>query len=63
MNENRLKSYDIENAVKVELNNLEFEYKEENPQQNIYIEIIGINSGISVLKSCELNDNNKSHYK
>jgi len=32
MNENRLKSYDIENAVKVELNNLEFEYKEENPQ-------------------------------
>jgi len=56
MNENTLTSCDIENAVIVELNKIELEYNEESPQWNIYIEIIGKNTGISVLKSSDFTE-------
>jgi tRNA(Ser,Leu) C12 N-acetylase TAN1 len=56
MNENRLTSFDIENTVIEELNKLELEYNEESPQWNIYVEIIGKNTGISVLKSCDFTE-------
>ena len=56
MNENRLTSFDIENTVIEELNKLELEYNEESPQWNIYVEIIGKNTGISVLKSSDFTE-------
>jgi len=57
MNENKLRSSDIENAVKEELNKIELKYNEKNPKWNVYVEIIGENTSLSVLKSSDKNEN------
>ena len=51
MNENKLRASDIKNAVKEELINSELKFDDNNPKWNIYIEIIGGNTGISILRS------------
>jgi tRNA(Ser,Leu) C12 N-acetylase TAN1 len=54
-------SFDIENTVIEKLNKLELEYNEESPQWNIYVEIIGKNTGISILKSSDFTEDNNNN--
>jgi tRNA(Ser,Leu) C12 N-acetylase TAN1 len=55
MNETKLRASDIKNAVKEELINSGLKFDDNNPEWNIYIEIIGGNTGISILRSGYLN--------
>lgn len=43
----------IKNVVKSELNNLNLNFEDKNPEWEIYIGVIGNNAGLSVLKSCD----------
>ncbi len=53
-NEDRLISSEIKDAVKKELININLQYNEENPEWHVYIEIIGKNTGLSILKSYDV---------
>ena len=55
MNDNKLKASDIKNAVKEELINLGLNFDDNSPKWNIYVEVIGENTGISMLRSGYLN--------
>ena len=55
MNKNKLRAWDKKNAVKEELINSGLKFNDNNPKWNIYVEVIGENTGISILRSGYLN--------
>jgi tRNA acetyltransferase TAN1 len=54
MNYPKLTEPQIKNFVKAELNKLDLNFDDLNPRWDIYIEIIGENTGLSILKSDDL---------
>ena len=54
MNHPKLTEQQIKNFVKAELNQLDLDFDDINPRWDIYIEVIGENTGLSILKSDEL---------
>ena len=54
MNYPKLTEPQIKNFVKDELNQLDLDFDDINPRWDIYIEVIGENTGLSILKSDEL---------
>ena len=60
MKNSELTEQQIYNVVKTELSDLNLKFDDKNPKWDIYIGVIGENTGISILKS---NDFNLIHYK
>ena len=54
MNYPKLTEPQIKNFVKTELNQLDLNFDDINPKWDLYIELIGENTGLSILKSDEL---------
>ena len=57
MSYNKFKAPDIIDAVQYEMINLGFKMDETKPEWNIYIEVIGENTGISILNSNDFTEN------
>lgn len=55
-NKNNIKCQEIKKQVINELNEMDLKFNETNPKWIVYIEIIGENTGLNILKSSDFNE-------
>jgi len=55
-NKNNIKCQEIKKQVINELNDMDLKFNETNPKWIVYIEIIGENTGLNILKSSDFNE-------